>query len=102
MFWSKPQLPVAPNDQQWIEESFDWFLKQFGKDHFLLQQTILPTAAFFPDKYLGTEESVLLVVRRTCQYMNVSPDSVEVHFFEEWEELSDRNLRRSGDYQSGA
>jgi hypothetical protein len=102
MFWSKPKLPVAPKDQQWIEKSFDWFLMEFGKDRFLQQQTILPTAAFYPDKYLGTEESVLLVVRRTCQYMNVPPDSVEVHFFEEWEELSDRNLQPSGDFKSGA
>ena len=101
MFWSKPRLPLALNEQQWIEESFDWLLKQFGKDYFLERQTILPTTTFFPDKYRGTEECVLLVVRRTCQYMDVPPDSVEVSFFEEAETLQDRNLQPVGDFRSG-
>jgi hypothetical protein len=102
MFWSKPKLPVTLDSQQWIEKSFDWFLREFGKDRFLQHRSVLPTTTFYPDKYLGTEESVLLVVRRTCQYMDVQPDSVEVHFFEEHEELSDPMLQATGEFKSGA
>jgi len=103
MFWSKPQLTVSPEEQQWIEASFAWFLTQFGQDYFLKRRTILPTATFFPDKYHGTEACVLQVVRRTCQYMDVPPDSVEVGFFEEGtERLSDRTLHPQGEYRSGA
>jgi hypothetical protein len=97
MFESKPILPVAPNDQPWIEESFDWLLNEFGKDHFLQRQTILPTASFFPDKYRGTEECALLVVRRTCESLSVPPDpwvhrDIADEFFFLWPETLDRLL----------
>ena len=93
---------MLPNEQKWIETSYDWLLIEFGKDCFLNRQAVLPTKEFFPDKYLSTEECVLLIVRRTCQYMDVPPDSVEVTFFDESEALSDRNLRPQGEFRSGA
>src|SRR5581483_9315425 len=102
MFWSKPKLPLKADEQQWIDDSFNWLLKQFGKDYFLKLQTILPIASSFPDKYQGTEACALLVVRRTCLYMDVIPDSVEVFFFDDWENVRDRNMREYGETKSGA
>jgi hypothetical protein len=102
MFWSKPTMPLKTDEQRWIEDCFHWLLKQFGNDYFLQRQTVLPVASSFPDKYDATEESALLVVRRTCLYMDVVPDSIEVFFFDDFEDVQDRNMRAHGETKSGA
>lgn len=101
MFWSKPKLLISPDSQKWIEAGFQWLLEQFGRDYFLSRRTILPTAAYFPDPYRGTEDCVLRVVHRTCGYMDVAPDSVEVSFFEE-AGVKDRSVRPIQESRSGA
>lgn len=93
MFWSKPKLPISTDEQRWMEESYEWLLKQFGTEYFLKRKTILPIASCFPDRYLGTEESAIKVARRICHYMDVDPESIEVDFFAEWAELEDYKLR---------
>ena len=74
-------LPVNQEQKDWIEKSFLWLLDTFGRDYFLKHQTILPEPSFFPNKYDGTEESVDVIVKRVCGYMDVNPDLIEVSFF---------------------
>jgi hypothetical protein len=102
MFWSKPTMTLPAEEQEWIDQSFNWLLKQFGNDYFLRRQTVLPVAAAFPDRYDGNEDSALQVFRRICVYMDVDPDSVEVSFFEDWEQLSDNKLKLAVEEKPGA
>lgn len=81
MFWGTPKLPLDEKQKEWIESSLHWLLKEFGEDCFLKRQTILPEASFFPDKYQRTEESVVVLVKRVCSFMDVNFDHVEVDFF---------------------
>jgi hypothetical protein len=79
-------LPVNQEQKEWIEQSFQWLLENFGRDNFLKHKTILPEPSFFPDKYNSTEESVDAIVKRVCGYMDVNPDTVEVIFLVERDE----------------
>jgi len=91
MFWGTPKTPLVREQQEWIEKSLQWLIKEFGEDYFLSRQTIEPNLSFFPDKYHGTEESVLKVVQRVCSYMDVNPQLIEVDFFTDKEEMASKH-----------
>ena len=75
-----PDLPITPEQKEWLEKSLLWLLNQFGKDYFLSRPMILPQSSFFPDKYKPSEESVEKVVTRVCGYMDVDPTTIEIGY----------------------
>ncbi|MBL8810423.1 MAG: hypothetical protein JNM43_09635 [Planctomycetaceae bacterium] len=79
--WFKPQCPVDPAAKQWIEDRLHWLSKQFGRDIFTRRAMILPTSEFFPEQLDGTAEAVRRLLDQVCDYMDVSPDRVELDFF---------------------
>lgn len=95
-------MPLDEKQREWIEGSFQWLLKEFGEDYFLKRQTILPEHSFFPDKFQGTEESVVALVRRVCSYMDVNPDLVEVDFFCDRDETASKHRLGGEENHSGA
>jgi hypothetical protein len=103
MFWGTPKLPLDEKQKEWIEQSLQWLLKEFGEGYFLEHPTILPEASFFPDKYQGTEESVIALVKRICAYMDVDPDLIEVDFFLDRDETASKHrLGGETDYSGAA
>lgn len=102
MFWETPKLPVDKAHQEWIEDSFLWLLHKFGEGNFLKNQTILPTQAFFPDKYDRTEESVIMLIKRVCSYMGVNPDAIEVRFLIDQDDTAQRHHLGNEAKYSGA
>jgi len=102
MFWETPKLPVTEDQQKWIDESFRWLLQTFGETGFLAHRTILPEPAFFPDKYRGTQDCVLTLVKRVCGYMEVDPNQVETNFFSDKDETAARHRLGGASQHSGA
>ena len=76
MAWFSPKCPVTDNEKAWVEHNLLWFLEQFGQQTFLDVNVILPTPAFFPDPFKGSEECVRRLVDRVCGYMQVAPHRV--------------------------
>src|ERR1043166_4386952 len=102
MFWSAAKLPLSEEQQQWIEASLQWLIKQFGVEYFLNRRLILPQPAFFPDKFNGTEECVLKLVERICSYMDVDSGVIVVEMFSDRDDTALKH-RLGGDSQhSGA
>ena len=102
MFWAKPKPPIGKQEQDWIEESFFWLLKEFGGSNFLKRPTILPDQNFFPDKFLGTENCVTSLVQRVCGYMEINPDEVEVRFLVDRDDTADKHRLGGNEGYSGA
>jgi hypothetical protein len=96
------ELPVNEEEKEWIEQSFQWLLENFGKDTFLKHKTILPETTFFPDKYDGSEHAVDLVVKRVCGYMDVNPNQFEVEFLVDRPELTSEPLLGDRNYSGAA
>jgi hypothetical protein len=70
---------VSTEAKAWIEESFLWFIEQFGPDTVRSARPVVPTAEFFPGKNDGSIETVRQLVRRVCGHMNVDPNRIEVN-----------------------
>lgn len=79
--WFRPRCPCDPAAKCWVEERLQWLAKQFGL-HILLERPILlPTCAFFPDPWDGSPKAARRMFRRVCGYMNIDPESLELHLF---------------------
>jgi hypothetical protein len=77
MAWWRPECPVRPVEQEWIEDSMDWFLTEFGRD-VLLGDVVLPTDDYFPGAYDGDRDDVTAVFGRVCAHMGIDPARVEL------------------------
>jgi hypothetical protein len=74
------KCPVDVREQNWIEESMNWFHAEFGEGP-LRQALVLPTPDFFPDQYSGTGSEIGAVVARVCRHASVDPDMIMVEFY---------------------
>src|SRR5207247_328009 len=81
--WSQPTCPVSPEQKRWIESRFEWLSFQFGRERLLESPVVLPTVAFFPDPYGGTEGDARLVMDRVCGYMRIDPGRIRLGFYSE-------------------
>lgn len=79
--WLFGGCPVDPAAKEWIEERLLWLRDEFGADELYADNTVLPTAEFFPDRFDGSRESVRVLYRRVCEYMGVDEDRVRLKFF---------------------
>jgi hypothetical protein len=98
----KSESPLDEDQKEWIEKSFQWLFAEFGEEYFLKRKIVLPEASFFPDKYHGTEESVDIVVKRVCSYMDVNPDLVDVEFLVDRDDTGAKHRLGGEENYSGA
>jgi hypothetical protein len=79
-WWRQADCPVRPVEQQWIEQSLDFFVREFGADR-LRGEVVLPTDDYFPGVYRGTREDVQAVLDRLCRHMGVDRAGVELEHY---------------------
>ena len=80
MFSRKPQLPVSPEQQEWIEKSFVFLTELFGEEWIRNAPLVLPSEKFFPKKWEATEAWASFAFDRVCELMKVHRERVELHF----------------------
>ena len=80
LFAARP--PVDERERRWIEKMLAWCVEQFGTAA-LDAEPLVPTPAFFPGRYDGTEADVLDVVDLVRAYLRVDPDEVEVRLYDQ-------------------
>jgi hypothetical protein len=73
----QPRCPVPPREQAWIEKMLMWCVDGFGRLP-LRGPVVEPTAEYFPEAYLGTEQDVRRVVERVRAHLGISPDRFTV------------------------
>jgi hypothetical protein len=73
----KPECPVRPDEQTWIEESMDWLVAEFGAEP-LRRAPVLPARDFFPADYAVTEDSIAAVFERVREHMGVPGGRIEL------------------------
>src|SRR5262245_18054763 len=72
--WFRPTCPVTASEKVWVERRMAWLACVFGPERLLKADVVLPTPAFFPDPYDGTDESAARLFGRVCGYLRVEPD----------------------------
>lgn len=73
--------PLTDEERQWLDRSFNWLRDEFGEER-LRRPIVLPTEAFFPDRYLGTPADVSVLFDRVCQHMEVDRDRVTLELYQ--------------------
>jgi hypothetical protein len=81
MNWFTPKCPINAEDKEWVEESFQWLIDEFGEETWRNMKVILPTDEFFPDKFSGDYFSLKMILQRICGYMSVDYFKVELELF---------------------
>ena len=76
-----------------------WLTDQFGRDRLRDADIILPTEDYFPDAYDATEDDVRAILDRVCGYMEVDPEKVSLHFYQDRNPIAEN--RTAGVYQGG-
>lgn len=77
--FGKPQSPVDPDLEEWIEWRLSWLEDKFGLDPVVKSPTITPTEQFFPLR-LDTEDGARKTFGLVCGYMGVEPGDVQLEF----------------------
>lgn len=80
---SAPTSPIPDGERQWIEARFDWLTEQFGAERLRNAPLILPTSAYFPTSYNGTEAEIELLTERVAGYMDVDPALLRLNVYED-------------------
>ncbi len=64
---TKPKLPITPEQQRWVDNSFLRLEAILGSDRLLQATVVLPTPDHFPDPYATSFFSVLDSSRATSR-----------------------------------
>jgi hypothetical protein len=99
-FFCNSTCPVDPKAKIWIEERLQWLAEQFTEVDLRERPIILPTSEFFPDPYDGSDEALVAMFNRVCDYMGVSPDLVTLELYSE--EHRPNFVNAEGHYLSGS
>lgn len=76
-WWRGAKCPVRTVEQEWIEQSMDWFVTEFGTTR-LHGAVVLPTDDFFPGTYHGTRRDVAAVLERLCAHMGIDRARIDL------------------------
>ncbi len=76
--WRPKACPCDPAAKGWVEQRLAWLAGQFGDSAFTGRPVVLPTAAFFPDRYDDSEASARAMFDRICTYMGADPHRVDL------------------------
>jgi hypothetical protein len=92
-FRSPAVCPVEPQDKEWIERRMLWLAEQFGRERMRTGEVVLPIARYYPDAFDASPQAAALMLARTCEYMDIDPNTVELYFYEEQSTLFDEQGR---------
>ncbi len=93
MFRSRARLPVSPEQQEWIEESFKLLIRLFGEDWVKNAPLVLPNKQFFNREWVNTEDWARYAFGTVCELMQVQRGRIDLHFQRDgWEELRQAGL----------
>ena len=81
-FWFRNESPIENGAREWVNDRFDWLLRQFGLERMQSTRTIVPSTSFFREKYEQTEEGVRKLFDLTCGWMGIDPSSIELEFWQ--------------------
>ena len=82
MFWNrKKKLPITEEDRIWIDQDLNWLRTEFGEEHFLEIQTVIPTKDCFERDFDGTEKDAEFILERTMKLMNIQDVNIKLEFF---------------------
>jgi hypothetical protein len=79
----RARCPVEPDARAWIEERTLWLLDQFGAPRLKGVRVILPSPAFFPDKYDASRQAAGLLFERVRGYMGLAETPIRLGFYTE-------------------
>jgi PIN domain nuclease of toxin-antitoxin system len=98
----KPKLPVTPEQQRWIDNSFQRLSALLGAHRLLQTTVVLPTPEHFPDPYDRSEIALQHMFHRVAAQMQVDPGDVDVTLFASGDDLTRGLVPFYSDATSGA
>ncbi len=75
---------ITPEDKDWVEKSFSWFIETFGLDKLKDTPFILPTLDNFPYENLKDDQQFQKLFEQLCNYWDVNPNEINVKFFDDF------------------
>jgi hypothetical protein len=78
----KPECPVEPEDQEWIEARLEWLAETLGRERLVSGPVVTPTREFFPFDMDGTEDSGRRMFEHVCGIMGVDPEPLVLKYYE--------------------
>jgi HEAT repeat protein len=78
-----PRSPLSPPQKLWLERRMSWLARTFGVERPRRATVVLPTPAFFPDRYEQTDADARALYRRVCRCMDVDPRRAELEFYKD-------------------
>lgn len=72
---------LTADDRRWIDVRWNWLTEQFGSNFH--REIVLTEPEYFPDGYHYDEASVGSYLLRVCTYMDVNPEQIRLHFYDE-------------------
>jgi hypothetical protein len=98
----KPKLPVTPDQQRWVDDSFRRLSALLGAQRLLQATVVLPTVEHFPDPYDRSEIALQRMFHRIAAQMQVNPGDVDVTLFVSGHDLTRGLVPFYSDKTSGA
>jgi len=99
---TKPKLPITPEQQRWVDNSFLRLGNLLGANRLLQATMVLPTPEHFPDPYDQSEESLQRLFARVAEGMHLNPSNVEATIFASAYDLTHGLVPFSSGSTSGA
>ena len=78
MFGLRPKMPVTEEERVWVDEGFQRLEAMLGRSRMERTTVVLPSDAFFPDHWDGTESALEALFCRVCGYMGVDRSQIEL------------------------
>lgn len=75
------KCPIDDERRRWVDGRMRWLGQQFGMEVWLRAPAVVPTDAFFPDRYEPSERGARQMCNRVCRFMGVEESSVELRLF---------------------
>lgn len=79
MAWFTSRLPVAEDEQAWIDESLAWLIREFGMT-VLRRPVVEPTRRFFPVAGFTGHDNVAAILELVAAAMDVPRHRVELEY----------------------
>lgn len=100
-FWKNNNLPIEPEDKEWLEDCFLWFEEKLGRDFLISNPMILPTKEYFNWDFTGKERDAEFVLDRVIEIMKADSRRISLSFYSEPSqiELADGLMTVQGDYR---
>ncbi len=99
--FTKPKLPIVPEQQKWVDDSFARLAAVLGADRLLHATVALPTAEHFPDPYDRSELSLQRIFCRVATAMRVDPAEIDVTLFVSGDDVTHGLVPFSSSSRSG-